>query len=334
MGRPGIRGTALVLGVAVAVLTGCSSEDSSETLQTIEPATPASAPSVTPEAAGNVRPFDYRVDALVVQPDTGTLAALADGGTRLLLLDDAAAEPQVVDLPAEAATLVAGPDHTVLAPASGIVAQIDTADGKVTEVPVDADALSAAVLSDGRWAVGTADGRVLIVDPGTGEVAESIGGLASADLIAVSGDSVAALDRRQTSLTSVDLEDAHLGAALRVGRGATQLTTDPYGRVIVTDTAGDELLVYTIDELILRQRYPVGPAPYAVAYDDRRDLVWVTLTGSNEVVGYDLSTGTAEERHRFATVRQPNSVAVDPADGTLVIASATGDGLQRIPIEG
>ncbi|MBM7460961.1 hypothetical protein ACIBED_03300 [Rhodococcus coprophilus] len=333
MDRPGIRGTALVLGVAVAVLTGCSAEDASETIQTIEPATPAVAPSVTPTPAGTVRPLDYRVDDLIVG-ETGTLAALADEGTRLLLLDDPAAEPQVVTLPAEAATLVAGPGGTILAPASGVVAQIDTSDGTVAEVPVDADAVSAAVLGDGRWAVGTSDGRVLIVDPGTSEVAETIGGLASADLIAVSGDSVAALDRRQTSLTSIDIADAHLGAALRAGRGATQLTTDPYGRVIVTDTTGDELLVYTIDELILRQRYPVGPAPYAVAYDDQRDLVWVTLTGSNEVVGYDLSTGTAEERHRFATVRQPNSVAVDPADGTLVIASATGDGLQRIPIEG
>ncbi|WP_407441167.1 hypothetical protein [Rhodococcus sp. (in: high G+C Gram-positive bacteria)] len=334
MGRPGIRGTALVWGVAVAVLAGCSSENSSDTLQTIEPAPPASAPSVAPEAAGNVRPFDYRVDALVVQPDTGTLVALADDGTRLLLLDDGAAEPRVVNLPAEAATVVAGRDGTVLAPASGVVAQVDTTDGAVTEVPVDADALSAAVLSDGRWAVGTADGRVLVVAPDTGEVAETISGLASTDLIAVSGDSVAALDRRQTSLTSIDIEDAHLGAALRAGRGATQLATDPYGRVLVTDTTGEELLVYTIDSLILRQRYPVGPAPYAVTYDEQRDLVWVTLTGSNEVVGYDLSTGTAEERHRFATVRQPNSVAVDPADGTLVIASATGDGLQRIPIEG
>lgn len=333
MDRPGIRGTALVLGVAVAVLTGCSAEDASETIQTIEPATPAVAPSVTPTPAGTVRPLDYRVDDLIVG-ETGTLAALADDGTRLLLLDDPAVEPQVVTLPAEAATLAAGPGDTILAPASGVVAQIDTSDGTVAEVPVDADAVSAAVLGDGRWAVGTSDGRVLIVDPGTGEVAETIGGLASADLIAVSGDSVAALDRRQTSLTSIDVEEAHLGAALRAGRGATQLTTDPYGRVLVTDTTGDELLVYTIDELILRQRYPVGPAPYAVAYDGQRDLVWVTLTGSNEVVGYDLSTGTAEERHRFATVRQPNSVAVDPADGTLVIASATGDGLQRIPIEG
>ncbi len=333
MARPGIRGTALVLGVAVAVLTGCSADDASETIQTIEPATPAVAPSVTPTPAGTVRPFEYRVDDVVVG-ESGTLAALADEGTRLLLLDNADAEPRVAELPAAAATLAAGPDGTILAPASGVVARIDTADGTVTEVPVDGDAVSAAVLGDGRWAVGTSDGRVLIVDPGTGAVAESIGGLASADLIAVSGDSVAALDRRQTSLTSIDIEDAHLGAALRAGRGATQLTTDPYGRVLVTDTAGDELLVYTIDELILRQRYPVGPAPYAVAYDEQRDLVWVTLTGSNEVVGYDLSTGTAEERHRFATVRQPNSVAVDPADGTLVIASATGDGLQRIPIEG
>lgn len=334
MGRPGIRGTALVWGVAVAVLAGCSTESTPDALQTIEPATPAAAPTVTPEAAGTVRPFAYNVDALITEPATGTFAALADDGTRLLLLENATAEPRVVDLPAAAVTIVPGPEGTVLAPAAGMVAQVNIADGTVTEVTVDGNARSAAVLDDGRWAVGTDAGRVLIVAPGTGEVESSISGLASVDAFAVTGDDIAALDRRQTSLTELDIEDSHLGPALRAGRGATQLATDPFGRVLVADTGGEELLVYTLDSLILRQRYPVGPAPYGIAYDQQRDLVWVTLTGSNEVVGYDLSTGSPEERHRFATVRQPDSIAVDPADAALVIASATGDGLQRIPIEG
>ncbi|MXQ76175.1 hypothetical protein GSM98_08315 [Rhodococcus rhodochrous] len=339
MGRAGIRAVTMVGAIAMVVLAGCSSESTPDVLQTIEPATPAAAPEVGPSPAGDVRPLDLQVDALVVEPSTGTFAALVDDGARLALFDDtvfdgAGAEPRLVDLPSSAATVVTGPEGSVLAPVSGAVLRIDAADGTITEVPVDGNAASAAVLSDGRWAVGTDDGRVLVVDPESGEVATTLGGLASVDALAVTGDAVAALDRRQTSLTELDLADAHLGPALRAGEGATQLTTDPFGRVVVTDTTGDELLVYTLDAIVLRQRYPVGPAPYAVTYDETRDLIWVTLTGSNEVVGYDLSTGIPRERHRFATVRQPNSIAVDPADAALVIASATGDGLQRIPIEG
>lgn len=334
MGRAGIRAVTMVGAIALVALTGCSSESTPDVLQTIEPATPAAAPEVGPSPAGDVRPLDLQVDALIVEPSTGTFAALVDDGARVALFDDAESEPRLVDLPSSAATVVAGPDGSVLAPASGAVLRIDAAAGTLTEVPVDGTASSAAVLSDGRWAVGTDDGRVLVVDPDSGEVSTTVGGLASVDALAVTGDAVAALDRRQTSLTELDLADAHLGPALRAGEGATQLTTDPFGRVMVTDTTGDELLVYTLDAIVLRQRYPVGPAPYAVTYDETRDLVWVTLTGSNEVVGYDLSTGIPRERHRFATVRQPNSIAVDPVDAALVIASATGDGLQRIPIEG
>ncbi|UYP20993.1 hypothetical protein OED52_10305 [Rhodococcus sp. Z13] len=334
MGRAGIRAATMVSAIALAALTGCSSENGSEGLQTIEPATPAAAPEVGPAPAGDVRPLDTAIASLVVEPGTGTLAALSLDGAQVLLFDDATATPRTVDLPSTATTLAPGPAGTVLAPAAGFVARVDVADGRVEEVLVDATAVSVAVLQDGTWLVGTDDGRVLLVDPATGDRTGSIGGLASADAFAVTDDGVAVLDRRQTSLTELDLDDRRLGAALRAGDGATQLVTDPFGRVTVTDTTDGELLVYTLDTIMLRQRYPVGPAPYAVTYDGTRDLVWVTLTGSNEVVGYDLSTGIPQERHRFATVRQPNSIAVDPDDAALVIASATGDGLQRIPIEG
>ncbi len=115
------------------------------------------------------------------------------------------------------------------------------------------------------------------------------------------------------------------------GEGATQLTTDHYGRILVTDTTGDELLAYTTDTLMLRQRFPAGLAPYAVAYDDTADRAWVTLTETNEVVGFDLSSGVGVETARYPTVRQPNSVTVDTVNGDLLIGSATGDGLQQIP---
>jgi phosphohistidine swiveling domain-containing protein len=60
----------------------------------------------------------------------------------------------------------------------------------------------------------------------------------------------------------------------------------------------------------------------------------VTLPASNEVVGYTLDTGIPVEAERLATVRQPNSVAVDADTGDLYVGSATGDGLQRIPAAG
>ncbi|WP_226435929.1 YncE family protein [Rhodococcus yananensis] len=331
-----VRRAAAVVGMVAILATGCSStDDSSSDLPTIEPATPAAAPATTTDPAGTVRAFPA-VDELITVPGSTVLAAWTTD-EQLLLLDGAGAEPRGVDLPFEANTVDAGPDGTVLVLGSDELARVDVGSGEVTsQATLDGELVSAAVLADGHLLIGTADGTVwnIAPDPAGVDRPTTIDGLASADVVVTSGDAAAVLDRRQTSITELDLVDGRLGIALRAGTGASEMISDPFGRVMVTNTNGDELLVYTLDSLVLRQRYPVGPAPYAVTYDAARDLVWVTLTGSNEVVGYDLSTGIPRERHRFATVRQPNSVAVDPADGTLVVASATGDGLQRIPVEG
>ena len=56
----------------------------------------------------------------------------------------------------------------------------------------------------------------------------------------------------------------------------------------------------------------------------------MTLTSTNEVVGYDVAGGEPTEKYRFATVRQPNAVAVDPADGRVIVASGDGAGVQVV----
>ena len=61
-----------------------------------------------------------------------------------------------------------------------------------------------------------------------------------------------------------------------------------------------------------------------------RGLVWVSLSASNTVVGYDLSTGIPVEKVRYPTVQQPNSLAFDDASGTLYVISGSGGGIQVI----
>ena len=64
----------------------------------------------------------------------------------------------------------------------------------------------------------------------------------------------------------------------------------------MTDTRGGALLAFSLDPLLLRQNYPVPGAPYAIAYDRERDLAWVTLTETNEVVGYDVAGENSRRR--------------------------------------
>lgn len=111
----------------------------------------------------------------------------------------------------------------------------------------------------------------------------------------------------------VELFDAHgdrLGRA-DAGVGPTRgISNDRW--LWVTDTQGDALLVFRVRprlELVRRVFLPRGP--YAVALDTEKLRLWVTLTGTNEVVELPAN-GRPHELRRFSTVRQPDAVAVSP----------------------
>ncbi|APE35200.1 hypothetical protein BOX37_15995 [Nocardia mangyaensis] len=326
--RPrGSVASALVGVAALVVLTGCSGEDNGPNVPTREPATAAVSPATTVTPAGQVYPA-AATKALLAERETGRLAALDTAGTALTLTDPAApAEARTITLPAAGAALAQGQPGEVLVAAANRILRVDAATGTVTELPVDGDVQSVQTRSDGTLVVGTADGSIHELNT-DGSVARTVTGLVSADAIALTGEEITVLDRKQTAVVGVR-EDA-LGLMLRAGDGAVNAVADAQGRIIVTDTAGGELLVYTAGPLVLRQRFPVASSPYALAYDPRSDTVWVTCTQSNEVLGFDLSTGIGVEVGRFPTLRQPDAVTVDERTGDLFVASATGDGLQRI----
>ncbi len=323
----------MVVLLTAALLAGCSgdSESGAGDAPTREPATPAVSPPLASAPAGEVYPAPAPLASLATDPGSGFLAGLDPAGTGLALLDPATTPPTVheVRLPTSARDIAAGTPGEFLAAGDGVILRIDAADRTVTEVAVDGDLRTVRSRPDGTLIAGTADGRVLVFD-GTGKIQHTVTGLASADEIALTGDTVAVLDRRQTLVTEIGSGYENLGLALRAGTGAANLIEAPDNRVVVTDPDSGQLLVFTTDPLVLRQRYPVGSSPYALAYDRGSDTVWVTCTQSNEIVGYDLSTGAPREVGRYPTVRQPNAVTVDADTGDLYIGSATEPGLQRI----
>ncbi|MFI8565911.1 YncE family protein [Rhodococcus sp. NPDC078407] len=318
--------------VTMMSVSGCSSDDENTEEVSVEPQPPAQSPPAAVTPAGIVTDF-APVNALTFEPATRTLVALTDESTSVSLIrEDAPAQTRAIDLGSTGADVIAGRDSTVLVPMDGGIARIDTADGQRTDLALDADALSAVDLPDGTTAVGDDTGTVRVLDA-SGQVTSTVSGgsVTSADALASTEKGVSVLDRRQTSVTDLDLDDGTLGVALRAGEGAAQMTSDEFGRLLVTDSTGTELLVFTSHDLLMRQRFPVGSKPWAIAYDERSGIVWVTLPALNEVVGYTLDTGIPVEAERLTTVRQPDSIAVDADTGDLYVGSATGDGLQRIP---
>lgn len=331
--------TALVSCATLAA--GCASTEPSDPLMVTDnptAATPAHSPATSVAPTGTVTAFDADATSMVIDSRTSTLAiAVAEPpSVRLYRLADADTlpTPETVQLPAAADALsLAGPGGPLLAStgAGGALVRIELPDGAASTATIRGEPVS-ATQKDDRTLVAVRDRKAVAVLRDDTVLKMITGGLLSADQVLSTGTGAVVLDRLRNAVFELDVRGGGVAQGLRAGQGATNAVTDRFDRVLVADTRGDALLVFSLDPLLLRQNYPVAGAPYALAFDEKRDLLWVTLTETNEVVGYDVAGGEPKERYRYPSVEQPNTVTVDPDSGRVIVASAKGKGIQVISI--
>jgi hypothetical protein len=323
----------------LTLIAGCASNPLASAPRTIEAARPAESPPVSQQPAGAVRPLAGHAAAAMFDDGSHQLAVLtpgADPGTpaSVTVVGPGQVTPRVIALPGPATAVTGDGRGTAYLAVHGGYVVVDLSSGRTTQVNVadsaTVDFTAIARRADGKLVLGSADGAVYTLAPpgsGTAAVENRNKIFARVDWLVAQGNTTVVLDRGQTSVTTIGA-DGRAAQSLRAGEGATTMAADPVGRVLVADTRGDELLVYGVDPLILRQAYPVRQAPYGLA--GSRDLAWVSQTASNMVIGYDLSTGIPIEKVRYPTVQQPNSLAYDEASDTLYVVSGSGAGVQVI----
>lgn len=331
---PGAPRAALPAALLVAgLVAGCGSNGRLAQPAVVLPVTPAPAPLGGPTAAGTVTPLDSPATQVVVDPRTSTVAVALIDPPRLLLRTLAGtASPRQVPLPGPVADLVLAADGgPLLVPvtAPGSLVRVPLDGGAPRRTDLDGPAYGAVAMGD---ATVVAMGDKLTVLDGS-RPGRTIPGFIDAAHLVSAGTKVGVLDRARSAVSLVDVASGEVSPALRAGNGAAYAVADRFGRMLVTDTRDGELLAFAGDPLLLRQRFPLPGAPYAAAYDARRDLAWVTLTARNEVVGLDVAGGEPVVVHQFPTVHQPDAVAVDPVSGRVVVVSASGAGLQVIDPE-
>jgi sugar lactone lactonase YvrE len=333
---------ALLLGTSL--LAGCSSKLTDPGPATIEPAGAAVSPPPGRPPVGDVLALGGRATAALFDTATSSLVVFTPGtdpptpGTLTIVGPTGAARP--VMLPAGATAIAGNGEGAVYATIRGGFVTVDLATGRLTETAIEGhgatDFTALTRRADGRLLVGSAAGAVYVLADQTGSdqtgsiqtgVIAETAIFSRVDAIVTEGETAVVLDRGQTSVTALN-QQGTAQQALRAGLGATTIAADPAGRVLVTDTRGGQLLVFSVDPLIQRQGYPIGESPYAIA--GSKTLVWVSQTGINSVAGYDLGTGIPVEKVRYPTVRQPNSLAFDEVSGTLYVVSGSGDGIQVI----
>lgn len=316
--------------VAVALLLGACAPPEADEESGFPPAVPAAAPKTTVPPAGALWTVDGGAEGIAVDSGTGRVAVAVRDPNRLLLLDLATgAVTRTVPLPGKPRRVVLGPAGSVLVVAGRTLLQIPTV-GEVepTTRKLPADGGDVAPLAGDAALVSLPkQGRAVVVG-GRKKMPALRAGEHSAG-VAVNGDLLGVVDSAQSTLTVFD-RGGKLVQQTRAGDGATNVAVDKRDRFVVVDTRGGELLVFSTGPLFLRQRHPVAGSPYGAAYDPLHDVLWLTLTATNEVLGLDLSGGAPKPVGRYATVRQPDSVAVDPVTGKVYIASRIDGIVQTI----
>jgi hypothetical protein len=357
------------VGVAVAalvvtsgLLAGCGSSGASSTPPSAPPSAPTAEPAPTPLAEapepavsppaqaalpGTVVPLAGAPEGIAVtaagtvavnvrNPDGLDILALGPGGSAPIT-----ATPRFIPLRSEGRHLtLAGPDGPALSAGEkdGTLSVIDLPGGQIEyTVPTTGPAPHEAfAVGEGTIFVANEfgnsfsiirDRRVVRTVP---TPLQPGGGAATPD-----GRYAVGVGVRGRQITEYTATGDVVGTA-DCGAGPTHTVAGDDGLFWVNDTNGDAVLGFEATPSGPRQVATIptgaGSRPYGDAYDTERHTLWVTLTGSNELLGLTLSGVQVQRRVAIPTVRQPNSVAVDPTTGGTVITGSTTDGgLQFLP---
>ncbi|MGI9119817.1 MAG: Vgb family protein [Acidimicrobiales bacterium] len=330
-----------LLAILLVALSGCGGGTASNGDKADEPAPqlrpapePGQAPVPTNLPAGEVIQLgDGGPEGMVADPVTGMVAVALRQPNRLALVDGRAGQlVTTVPMPGAARHLqLAAPGGPVLVPGedTDIVARVALPGGEVVgQVQVGRQPHDAAAVGDRLFVADELGGTTSVVE--NDKVVRAFPEPVQPGNVAVAGGRVGVVDVRGANLYVYDLAGTQSLPPVAAGDGPTHAAADGQGRLVVTDTRGSAVLLFRLDPPTLVERVPLPGAPYGLAVDATRDMLWVALSATNQLVGFRLSEGPPEKMATFDTVRQPNSVAVDVETGRVFVASATDGTLQII----
>jgi DNA-binding beta-propeller fold protein YncE len=302
-------------------------------------AEPQNAPPPQGTPVGRIIPVGHAPEGVVVDALTRTVAIATRDPNELVLLNaDSGDVTARVPLPGTVRHL------QLAAPGGPVLVSVETANALVrVALPQGTAAPPVATGTAPHDAAEAANGTVFVANEHGGTVTVLRGdqtvtvltGLVQPAGTAAAGNSVGVLDVRKNDLTVYDADRLTVVGSAPAGAGPTHLAADRHGRMIAADTRGDAVRVFTVlptprEVATIAQR----GGPYGIAYDGARDRLWVASSGTNEVIGYDMSGPAPVLQQRFSTVQNPYTVGVDATSGRLYVAGVSAGVVQVIDSAG
>jgi DNA-binding beta-propeller fold protein YncE len=309
--------------VALLLLSACSHPSAPR-----KAAEPAVSPPLTAMPEGKVVAVGKQAEGVAVDPITHLAAVgLRDPFTIGLVDTRSGVVTHQVPVAGHVRHLALQGDH-VLVPLedTGSLVLLHLPDGRLdARTPTDGYPHGVtAVGSDAQLVGNEHGGRVTLVR--NGSAVASAKGFPQPGGVAATSKGLYVIDVAASTLTSLDPTTLARRKTVKAGDGPTHVVATADGNLVVVDTRGNAVTVYS-PALTVLHRVALSGTPYGIAYDEVRNQVWVTLTATNRVVCLDANNLTG--LRSAATVRQPNTVGVDSSTGTVVVASRS-DGLLQL----
>lgn len=328
--------------LAAALVVACAHHGAAPTEGSRPPAAglpPAAEPRQAPPPAGDpigrIIPVGRAPEGVAVDPLTRTVAIATRDPNQLVLMDaDSGAITGRIPLPGRVRHLqlaaVGGPLLVPVESADSLL-RVDLPHGPAhPPIRTGTEPHDAVAASNGTVFVGNEHGGTVAVLRGDQIVKVFTDSVQPAGMASV-GNAVGVLDVRKNDLTVYDADRLTIVGSTPAGAGPTHLIADRHGRMIAADTRGDALRVF-IPLPAPREVATIAQSggPYGVAYDDRRDRLWIASSGTNEIVGYDMSGPNPQPVQRFSSVQNPYTLGVDPVSGRLFVAGVSAGVVQVI----
>lgn len=333
---PAPAGSAAPTATTGIVASGVPTEGNRPPTDNLPPAAePQSAPPPSTPAPGRIVPVGSAPEGVVADAVTRTIAVAKRDPNELVLINaDTGEVTGRTPLPGVVRHLqLAAPGGPVLVPveSANALVRVDLPGGQAeSQIIVGTSPHDASQAPNGTVFVANEGGGTVTVLRGDDIVKVFADSVQPAGMAPV-GTSMGLLDVRKNDLTIYDTDKLSIVGSTSAGAGPTHLVADKHGRMIATDTRGDAVRVFTP----LPQPREVGNiaqpgGPYGITYDGVRDRLWVASSGTNEVVGYDMTEPTPKEVARIRTVQNPYTLGVDSKTGRLFIAGATAGVVQIV----
>src|SRR5271163_859585 len=334
--------SALVWLLAAGLLiAGCRSDTSSPAATTTSVPARAATPAAEPATAGvpavppvgKVVPIGNAPEGIVIGASgIGAVAVRNPDGVELINAATGALRQTVPTMGSARHLSLAGPDGPVLVPLEGSneLCEVSLADGLVTSTVMDVGRQphDAAQTAGGTIVVTSELGGGVVFVRGGAVVSSLAAGPVQPGGVAAVGKYAAVADVQGNGVWVYDGSTRQQVAQGPVGVKLTHAVAVSADLVAFADTDGGAVFVERVDPQLAQVAKVDAPGkPYGLAYDAARRRLYVTLTASNRMRVVDMSDASKPRiLGDVPTVQQPNSIAVDPRSGNVLVTGSDPDG--------